>query len=133
MSGQTVGRTIRLVWATAMSAVAVALAIGGVQLLATAKNNRWTSVPFAGSESSGTVSGSYAWAGQTYTASWAGSEVPSTIQVNAAQPSELRLSGATREQQRSIARRMLLLSAVILVVTWLLTYAVWTRGQLIKI
>jgi hypothetical protein len=116
-----------------MSAVAVALALGGVQQLTTAKNNHWTSVPFVGTESSGTVSGSYVWAGQSYTASWAGSDVPSAIQINGAQPSELRVGGTTAEQQRAIGRRMLLLSAVILAVTWFITYAVWTRGQLIKI
>ncbi len=129
----TLNRVIRLVWVTVMSAIAVALLIGAIQLLVKARSNPWVEIPFQGEVNNGMVVGSYIWNGHEIPLSFPGDTVPSKLEINSSDPSMLRLDGLTAKEQQRVAIRMLLLAGVILLVAWYITYVVWTKGKLVSI
>lgn len=128
-----ISRGIRVVWAIVFTAIAIALTIGAIQAFNKSKTNPWVNIPFQGQLQNGIVQGTYYWSGQNFALSWPSLTVPDHIQLNTANPGQLRLEGLTGKEERDVSIKMLVLAGVILIVAWAITYYTWTHGRLIDI
>lgn len=136
VSSTAASRWLRLVWASYMSGVALALMLGAWELAKETPKNNWVNVEFRnGKIVKDKVYGEIKWNSKIYPLEWQGQVIPKTVQIefDSNDILHIRVDQLTRDDQRKILIKMILLAMAILLITWALTTYMLKNRFIVKI